>query len=144
MEMAKPVCESLRLLSPLFRLEEFVMNKWTLKVEREFDSAHCLESHKGKCKNKHGHRWKVLVVISAHSLDNESNMVADFHDVKEIIDKLDHIDLNDFLGVANPTSEYIAQWLYKNIQRKLQSPPKVEKVIVWESEGCSCEYSESE
>ena len=32
-----------------------------LKTESSFDSAHFLKGYNGKCRNLHGHRWRVVV-----------------------------------------------------------------------------------
>ena len=36
-----------------------------LKTESSFDSAHFLKGYNGKCRNLHGHRWRVVVEIAA-------------------------------------------------------------------------------
>lgn len=41
---------------------------YTLKVEHSFDSAHFLYGYEGKCRNIHGHKWKVEVEIKAENL----------------------------------------------------------------------------
>ncbi len=52
-------------------------------IERrlEFDAGHRLLRHSGKCKNPHGHRYVVLVGMSAPSLDNVG-VVEDFGVIK--------------------------------------------------------------
>lgn len=39
-----------------------------LKTENSFDSAHFLKGYDGKCRNLHGHRWRVVVEIAADQL----------------------------------------------------------------------------
>lgn len=39
-----------------------------LKTESSFDSAHFLKGYAGKCRNLHGHRWRVVVEIAADQL----------------------------------------------------------------------------
>ncbi|WP_425449347.1 6-carboxytetrahydropterin synthase QueD [Dethiothermospora halolimnae] len=70
---------------------------YLLKTEHSFDSAHFLANHNGKCKNIHGHRWRVEVSIKSKDLiDNGESygMVIDFskfkRDVREIVDFYDH------------------------------------------------------
>ncbi|MGN1136815.1 MAG: 6-carboxytetrahydropterin synthase QueD [Oscillospiraceae bacterium] len=70
---------------------------FVLKTEAEFDSAHFLFGYEGKCRNIHGHRWKIAAEISADSLENEGQtrgMIVDFGDfkgaLKEIADSFDH------------------------------------------------------
>ena len=57
----------------------------------EFDSAHRLSFHTGKCKNLHGHRWKAEVEIELDKSKCSSDMLIDFGIVKEsITKKFDH------------------------------------------------------
>jgi len=59
-------------------------------IERivEFDAAHRLTFHQGKCFNIHGHRWKVRITIEAAT---DEDMVLDFGDIKRsIVEKFDH------------------------------------------------------
>ena len=34
-----------------------------IKTEASFDAAHFLTNYNGKCRNIHGHRWKVIAKI---------------------------------------------------------------------------------
>ena len=67
-----------------------------LKTESSFDSAHFLKGYDGKCRNLHGHRWRVVVEIAADQLKDEGQtrgMLVDFSDLKnalkDICDDLD-------------------------------------------------------
>ena len=56
-----------------------------LKTESSFDSAHFLKGYNGKCRNLHGHRWRVVVEIAADQLKDEGQtreMLVDFSDLK--------------------------------------------------------------
>ena len=68
-----------------------------LETEQSFDSAHFLKGYEGKCKNIHGHRWRVVIEIKSPSLQKEGQlqgMIVDFsrlkEDLKKETDKLDH------------------------------------------------------
>ena len=68
-----------------------------LKTESSFDSAHFLKGYDGKCRNLHGHRWRVVVEIAADQLKDEGQtrgMLVDFSDLKnaleDICDDFDH------------------------------------------------------
>ena len=70
---------------------------YLLQTEVFFDAAHFLPGYDGKCKNLHGHRWRVVIEISSDTLDTEGqtrDMIADFSDIKkaarEEADLLDH------------------------------------------------------
>ncbi len=62
-----------------------------IKTEASFDAAHFLTNYNGKCRNIHGHRWKVIAEIKG-KLTN--GMLVDFTDykakLKEICDYYDH------------------------------------------------------
>jgi 6-pyruvoyltetrahydropterin/6-carboxytetrahydropterin synthase len=65
-----------------------------MKIAKEFnwEMGHRLPEHFGKCKNIHGHSYKMLVELEGEVLEN--GMVMDYHDLKKIVgplvEKLDH------------------------------------------------------
>ena len=68
-----------------------------LKTENSFDAAHFLAGYQGKCRNIHGHRWRVIVEICGDSIEQQGQrrgMLKDFsdlkRDVKEVTDYFDH------------------------------------------------------
>lgn len=70
---------------------------YILKTEAAFDSAHFLYGYEGKCRNIHGHRWKIEAEIFSHELISEGQtrgMIVDFgdfkKDLKAIADSFDH------------------------------------------------------
>lgn len=70
---------------------------YRLTTEHSFDAAHFLAGYKGKCRNIHGHRWRVVVTIAAEELKTDSQnrgMLADFSDLKKdlkkVLSTLDH------------------------------------------------------
>ena len=73
-----------------------------------FETAHALYGYDGKCKNIHGHSYKLFVTIKGTPIQDSTNpkfgMVIDFGDIKrivrtEIIDRFDHTIL---LNVNSP------------------------------------------
>jgi len=78
-----------------------------------FDSSHSLSWHKGKCKNLHGHTYKLEVSIKGEL--NENGIVMDFSDLKKIVKKIilekyDHQHLNLFFN--NPTAEVMVDEIW--------------------------------
>ena len=65
---------------------------YIVKTEDSFDSAHFLARYNGKCRNIHGHRWRVVIEIAGENLDD--GMVVDFTEIKSAVkaltDNLDH------------------------------------------------------
>ncbi len=75
------------------------MQKIRLTKEFGFEAAHALHNYDGKCKNIHGHSYKLFVtVLGVPEVDENATkygMVMDFGDLKKIIntlivDKFDH------------------------------------------------------
>lgn len=138
---------------------------YTLKVEHSFDSAHFLYGYEGKCRNIHGHRWKVEAEIKAENLLQNGQlrgMVVDFgdlkKDVKKLLDYYDHaliIEKNtlkpktleclldeEFKVIEidfRPTAENFSYFFYKEIEKKGYS---VKKITVYETPNNSATYSE--
>lgn len=107
---------------------------YVLRLKHHFESAHRLENYHGKCAEMHGHRWEVEVRIETESLEND--MVADFDEIKKVIDKLDHVCLNDVLDF-NPTAENLARHLKEKIDSETGL---VSEVTLWESPDAAITY----
>ncbi len=108
-----------------------------LGVTSHFNAAHMLPRHTGKCKNMHGHTYKVEIVVEGYK-NNETQCIADFSEVKElldeVIDMLDHKLLNDILSY--PTSENIAEFIWNELNTRVRKlGVKLYAVKVWEGEG---------
>lgn len=70
---------------------------YQLTTHASFDSAHFLSGYEGKCRNLHGHRWKLEVTVSSEELAQEGQirgMIVDFgelkKDVNDLADEFDH------------------------------------------------------
>lgn len=64
---------------------------YCLQAESSFDAAHFLKGYQGKCKNIHGHRWRVLAVICGEQLregGSQAGMLTDFSDLKGALNAL--------------------------------------------------------
>ncbi|MHB0976605.1 MAG: 6-pyruvoyl trahydropterin synthase family protein [Candidatus Aquicultorales bacterium] len=106
-------------------------------VREEFDAAHYLPGYAGKCADMHGHTWAVELTVRSTGL--ESDMVADFADVRATLMEIlpDHKVLNDLLD--NPTAERLAEYFYTNLKERI---PGLSKVVVWESVRTGAAYFE--
>jgi len=133
---------------------------YNIRIESDFSSAHNLRGYKGKCEELHGHNWKVEVSIEAEKL-NKAGMISDFQDLKaalnRVLEKLDHKCLNNiaYFNKVNPTSENIAQYIYKNLKLKVNPSTTLridgerkrtikglKLVTVWESHNSCASYYE--
>ena len=117
-----------------------------LSITGDIAAAHFLNGYDGKCKNLHGHTWKVEATVQCEEL-NGLGMVADFTDLKaklqEVLELMDHGCLNDlpFFKENNPTTENIARHIFEQYGAKVK-PLKLKTVRVWESESSSVTYYE--
>jgi 6-pyruvoyltetrahydropterin/6-carboxytetrahydropterin synthase len=105
----------------------------------EFESAHLLPNHPGKCRNLHGHSY-ILEVTVDRAVDPQSGMAIDFADLKtvvktEVVDVLDHKYINDIM--ENPTAEVMAVWIWKRLHRPL---PGLVEIELHETRNCSVIY----
>lgn len=100
-----------------------------VKKSFEISAAHHLNlNYPSKCKNLHGHNWKIEVWCRSRELD-ENGMVMDFTHIKrKVQDVLDHKYLNQIIPL-NPTAERIAHWIQQVLGEKCF------RVQVEESEG---------
>lgn len=112
-----------------------------MRVRRRFDfeAAHRLPDHPGKCRELHGHSFKLLVTVD-RPVDPSSGMSIDFGDLKavvreRVIDRVDHVYLNDF--IETPTAERIAVWIWRRLGDAL---PGLVEIELWETERCSVVY----
>lgn len=75
------------------------MSKIRITKEFHFETGHALYGYDGKCKNVHGHSYKLSVTVIGEPINDlahvKNGMVIDFGDLKkivasEIVDKFDH------------------------------------------------------
>ena len=138
---------------------------YKLKVEHSFDSAHFLYGYEGKCRNIHGHRWKIEVEIKSEKLVENGQlrgMIVDFgdlkKDIKKILDYYDHALIIEKGTLKNntlnclleenfkiielefrPTAENFSYFFYNEIKNKGYF---VDKVTVYETPNNSATYEE--
>lgn len=111
----------------------------------QLESAHWLpnvpEGH--KCRRMHGHSFRVDVVVEG-PLDPEQGWVMDFADISTafapLCEALDHRCLNEVDGLANPTSEHLACWIWDRLKPGL---PQLSRIVVHETCTSRCAYTGS-
>ena len=113
-----------------------------LYKEFTFEAAHVLpevpEGH--KCRRLHGHSFRVRVTVRG-ALDPRLGWVMDFADLKRawapLDDALDHRYHNEIPGLENPTSERLAQWIWRRLAPAL---PGLAAIEVQETCTSGCTY----
>ena len=121
---------------------------YEVTTEEYFSAAHHLRDYNGPCENVHGHNWLVRASVQCEQL-NELGLAIDFKELKNllksILEKLDHSDINGIFEKekCNPSSENIAGYLYKELDKKLKEPGcKVSRIDVYETPGNCASYFE--
>lgn len=115
------------------------MSTTKIRITKKFDfeAAHALYGYDGKCKNLHGHSYKLVVTVIGSPITDKSNpkwgMVMDFGDLKrivqqEIINKVDH---SVMLCSLSPHSE-LAEQLIKQGHQVVYTPyqPTSENMVI--------------
>ena len=121
---------------------------YELYIETHFSAAHTLKGYPGDCARLHGHNWIIRVHVRCDKLD-DIGIGLDFRiikeNVKEVLQELDHAHINDlpqFQGM-NPTSENIAQYLYRELGRRINTEQvRIAKIHVSETPNAGVYYWE--
>ncbi len=84
-----------------------------------FETAHVLYNYDGKCKNIHGHSYKLFVTVKGTPIDDLENpkngMVVDFGDIKKIA-KEEIVNIWDHAVLINGNSPHLE--LGKDMENK--------------------------
>lgn len=84
----------------------------TIRITKifHFETGHALYGYDGKCKNVHGHSYKLSVTVIGKPIDNIQNvkygMVIDFGDLKKIV-KEEVVDIFDHATVFNKNTPHV-------------------------------------
>lgn len=133
--------------------------------EFSFDMAHILDGHDGKCRNLHGHTYKLQVEVSGELYQQgpKKGMVMDFADLKDIVktlilEPMDHafiydtnsereckiaallneLDSKTFGMPSRTTAEEMARFIFNRLKSELP----LSAVRLWETPTSFCEYRE--
>ena len=142
----------------------------TIRITKRFsfEAGHALYGYDGKCKNLHGHSYKLSVTVVGSPITDKTNpkfgMVIDFTDLKrivieEIIDKFDHSTIfnkntphiklaktlrdeghNVLLVDYQPTTECMITDFAKKITERLPNSIKLSSLKLQETESSYAEW----
>ncbi|EHQ42766.1 6-pyruvoyl trahydropterin synthase family protein [Myroides odoratus] len=86
------------------------MSKIRITKQFTFETGHALYGYDGKCRNVHGHSYKLAVTVIGTPITDSSNvkfgMVIDFSDLKKIV-KEEIVDIFDHATVFNKNTPHV-------------------------------------
>ena len=86
------------------------MSNIRITKQFSFETGHALYGYDGKCKNVHGHSYKLSVTVIGQPISDNSNvkfgMVIDFSDLKKIV-KEEIVDAFDHATVFNKNTPHV-------------------------------------
>ena len=86
------------------------MSSIRITKQFSFETGHALYGYDGKCKNVHGHSYKLDVTVIGNPITDTNNvkygMVIDFSDLKKIV-KEEIVDVFDHATVFNKNTPHI-------------------------------------
>ncbi|MUH35792.1 6-carboxytetrahydropterin synthase [Zobellia amurskyensis] len=148
------------------------MSKIRITKQFNFETGHALYGYDGKCRNVHGHSYKLSVTVIGRPITDTSHvklgMVIDFGDLKkivkeEIVDQFDHatvfnkntphVDLakeltdrghNVILADYQPTSENMVIDFSKKIRARLPENISLHSLRLQETDTSFAEWYASD
>ena len=84
----------------------------TIRITKQFsfETGHALYGYDGKCRNVHGHSYKLYVTVIGHPISDTTHvklgMVIDFSDLKVIV-KNKIVDVFDHATVFNKNTPHV-------------------------------------
>ena len=107
-------------------------------IEAAHQLPHVPEGH--QCARVHGHSFVIERWVNG-VVGGRSGWVIDFAEISDAFrplqQQLDHRMLNDIEGLANPTSENLAIWIWDRVSGALRG---LSKVVVRETATSGCVY----
>ena len=87
-----------------------MMSKIRITKQFSFETGHALYGYDGKCKNVHGHSYKLSVTVIGTPITDSNNvkfgMVIDFSDLKKIV-REEIVDVFDHATVFNKNTPHV-------------------------------------
>ena len=95
------------------------MSKIRITKQFNFETGHALYGYDGKCKNVHGHSYKLSVTVIGEPITDSKHvkfgMVIDFTDLKKIV-REEIVDVFDHATVFNQNTPHVE--LAKELQNR--------------------------
>ena len=107
----------------------------------QFEAAHCLPGHRGKCAQLHGHSYRLEVSLRGPLKQepgaSDDGMVMDLQDLSEIIRRavlvrLDHRYLNEVIE-ERTTAENVVHWIWDALLEGGLPEPLLYRIKLWET-----------
>ena len=87
-----------------------IMSNIRITKQFSFETGHALYGYDGKCRNVHGHSYKLAVTVIGNPITDSNNvkfgMVIDFTDLKKIV-KEEIVNVFDHATVFNKNTPHV-------------------------------------
>jgi len=155
-QQGKALMETSKGRSPREKQQGEALMETVIYKEVFFDASHRLLHYEGKCRNLHGHRWRVEVWLTG-TIEERTGILVDFNAIRDAIERFDHqvilnrddpmvACLEKFQTVVttqgDPSSEVIAGEIRRLLDRVCEAGggrARVIRIRVWESDTCCAE-----
>lgn len=122
--------------------------RYVVKIQARFESAHFLRSYRGISEPLHGHSYLVEAELTAPDggLDADDlaiDFVASKRELERLAKKLDYGCINDVapFDEINPSAENIARWFQSELTAALREEGAVVRAVtIWEGPTNSVRY----
>lgn len=104
-------------------------DKFLVEKEIQFDAGHRVPAHRSKCRNPHGHRYRVVVGVvgELHDAGSDEGMVMDFGDIKAAMMFIHDVYDHSFI-LHRDDKRLIAAFGYANEYDKINEPWRIRVV----------------
>ena len=118
----------------------------------QFEAAHSLPGHEGKCAQLHGHSYRLEVSLRGPLKQepgaSDDGMVMDLQDLSElikrtVITRLDHRYLNEVME-ERTTAENLAHWIWDALLAGGLPEPLLYRIRLWETASGWVEVTRAE
>ncbi len=106
------------------------MSTFYVTKQFSFEMAHALTDYPGKCRNIHGHSYRLEVTVTGNRLES-SGMVIDFKHLKDIVNHTVVDPLDHCLVLSAQTDDELQRLLMKNYEKVMIVPfqPSTENLL---------------
>ena len=120
---------------------------YVVLLDYTFIASHAVRMPDGVFEQPHSHEWQIRAAFGSEILDNDGfaiEFARGMEIIRSAVAEIVGKDLN-MCGIFSdkiPTTEAVAEYIYRNIKKELQSGTKINYIELTEAPGCTIRYTE--